>query len=474
MKNMWAKASPQRKKTTVMIAAIGVVGVVSWGLVAMTQDNSVGPRKNARPVSHELLTVRDPKSLGIDGLKAEIDQIKKQLREVIDMNRDIQSRAANQPSSASSAAAASPDMPASEDMTPEDRAALERIRNAPNANAPAGRTPAGRTPSGGSRQGSAPRMGNQAPSLEGAETTAPSGPAPYKLEIKSYGEKEEEDGAKVAKKDEYPGVESVGGKKNAKNSRFVLPAGAIMEGVLLTGLDAPTASHARQNPFPALVRIKHEALLPNRWRTDIRECFVMASGYGDLASERAYLRAEAISCVRDDGTIMESTMDGFASGEDGKNGIRGRLVSKQGQMMAQALMGGFLQGIANIYKPARVPQLTLSTGNGSTGTDSYNRPDPSMALEEGIAGGMQTAAKAVADFYIDMARNTFPIIEIDAGRKVSFIVGRSVNVTSRNAMQQQQRGGMMNSTMNYMQNGPVGRAVNQVMGNGQAATLYQP
>lgn len=465
MKDMWAKATPQQKKTTVMIAAIGVVGAVSWGLVAMTQDGSTGPRKNARPVSHELLTVRDPKSLGIDGLKAEMDQMKKQLREVIDMNRDIQSRAANQPSST---AAASPDMPASEDMTPEDRAALERIRNAPNANAPAGRAP-----SGGNRQGSAPRMGNQPPSLEGVEAT-PSSPAPYKLEIKSYGEKEEEDGAKVAKKDEDSGVESVGGKKNAKNSRFVLPAGSIMEGVLLTGLDAPTASHARQNPFPALVRIKHEALLPNRWRTDIRECFVMASGYGDLASERAYLRAEAISCVRDDGTIMESTMDGFASGEDGKNGIRGRLVSKQGQMMAQALMGGFLQGIANIYKPARVPQLTLSTGSGNTGTDSYSRPDPSMALEEGVAGGMQTAAKAVADFYIDMARNTFPIIEIDAGRKVSFIVGRSVNVTSRNAMQQQQRGGLINSTMNYMQNTPVGRAVNQVMGNGQAPSLYQP
>lgn len=454
MKDMWAKASPQQKKTTVVIAAIGVVGVVSWGLVAMTQDNTSGPRKNARPVSHELLTVRDPKSLGIDGLKAEMDQMKKQLREVIDMNRDIQSRAANQPSSA---AAASPDMPESEDMTPEDRAALERIRNAPNANAPAGRAP------------SAPRMGNQAPSLEGVETT-PSGPAPYKLEIKSYGEKEEEDGAKVAKKDEDSGVESVGGKKNAKNSRFVLPAGSIMEGVLLTGLDAPTASHARQNPFPALVRIKHEALLPNRWRTDIRECFVMASGYGDLASERAYLRAEAISCVRDDGTIMESTMDGFASGEDGKNGIRGRLVSKQGQMMAQALMGGFLQGIANIYQPARAPRLTLNP----SGTDTYTRPDPSMALEEGVAGGMQTAAKAVADFYIDMARNTFPIIEIDAGRKVSFIVGRSVNVTSRNAMQQQQHGGLINSTMNYMQNTPVGRAVNQAMGNGQAPSLYQP
>ncbi len=29
---------------------------------------------------------------------------------------------------------------------------------------------------------------------------------------------------------------------------------------------------ARQQPTPALVRIKHDALLPNRFRADVREC----------------------------------------------------------------------------------------------------------------------------------------------------------------------------------------------------------
>jgi conjugal transfer pilus assembly protein TraB len=123
---------------------------------------------------------------------------------------------------------------------------------------------------------------------------------------------------------------------------------------------------------------------------------------------------------------MEATLDAFATGEDGKNGVRGRIVSKQGSMIAQSLMGGFIQGVANIYQPARIPQLTLNSGGSS-----YGRPNPSMAVQEGIAGGIQSAGKAVADFYIDMARNTFPIIEVDAGRKVTFVVSRSVSVSAK-------------------------------------------
>jgi conjugal transfer pilus assembly protein TraB len=54
----------------------------------------------------------------------------------------------------------------------------------------------------------------------------------------------------------------------------MIPAGSIVSGVLLTGMDAPTGSGARQDPFPATIRINKEAILPNRFRADIRECFM--------------------------------------------------------------------------------------------------------------------------------------------------------------------------------------------------------
>ncbi|MGQ3825638.1 TrbI/VirB10 family protein, partial [Pseudomonas alliivorans] len=111
-----------------------------------------------------------------------------------------------------------------------------------------------------------------------------------------------------------------------------LPAGSILSGVLVTGMDAPTGKQAQRDPFPSLIRIKSEAILPNRFRADFRECFMIAGGWGDLSSERAYMRAERLSCVRNDGSVLEASVEAYATGEDGKAGLRGRLVSKQGQI----------------------------------------------------------------------------------------------------------------------------------------------
>jgi len=69
----------------------------------------------------------------------------------------------------------------------------------------------------------------------------------------------------------------------------LIPAGSILRGVLLSGMDAPTGRQSRRDPCPALARIKHDAILPNRFRADVRECFLALAGYGDLGSERAYL-----------------------------------------------------------------------------------------------------------------------------------------------------------------------------------------
>ena len=80
---------------------------------------------------------------------------------------------------------------------------------------------------------------------------------------------------------------------------------------------------------------------PNRFRADVRECFLIVSGYGDLSSERAYLRGETFSCVREDGGVIEAKLDAYAVGEDGKAGVRGRVVSKQGQIIAKSMMAGF-------------------------------------------------------------------------------------------------------------------------------------
>ncbi|NMU75841.1 conjugal transfer protein TraB, partial [Vibrio parahaemolyticus] len=104
-------------------------------------------------------------------------------------------------------------------------------------------------------------------------------------------------------------------KDNKDDESIYLPSGSILTGVLINGMDAPTSQGARRDPFPSTLRIQKEAILPNRFRADVRECFLIVSGYGDLSSERAYLRGETFSCVRDDGGVIEAKLDSYAVGE---------------------------------------------------------------------------------------------------------------------------------------------------------------
>ncbi|MEA3642596.1 MAG: TraB/VirB10 family protein [Lamprobacter sp.] len=202
-----------------------------------------------------------------------------------------------------------------------------------------------------------------------------------------------------------------------------IPARSILRGVLLSGLDAPTGRAARQDPYPALLRLKHTAILPNRYRADVRECFLLVGGYGDLGSERVYLRAESINCVRHDGRTLEVAVDGYAVGEDGKVGVRGRLVNKQGQVIGQALQVSFLQGFSQLF--STVPAATVATGSGAV---PFQQVFSGAAMQGAMLSGTGEALERLAEYYLDMAENLFPVLEVDAGRGIEVILNRGVGL----------------------------------------------
>jgi len=204
----------------------------------------------------------------------------------------------------------------------------------------------------------------------------------------------------------------------------LIPAGSILRGILLSGMDAPTGRQSRRDPYPALARIKHDAILPNRFRADVRECFLVLAGYGDLGSERAYLRTEAITCVRRDGGAIEVPIDAYATGEDGKVGVRGRVVSKQGKLIAQAMMASFVEGFSKMF--STVPVATLSTTAGQS-TPFQNVMTP-QALQGAAVSGAGNALDRLANFFMDMAEEMFPVIEIDAGRSIEFVLNRGATL----------------------------------------------
>ncbi len=207
---------------------------------------------------------------------------------------------------------------------------------------------------------------------------------------------------------------------NARTVSTFLPV-SFTRGRLLGGLDAPTGGQAQSNPHPVLIRLSDNSVLPNRFRAEYRECFVIAAGYGDISSERAYMRTESLSCVRGDGAALEAKIQGSIFGEDGKVGVRGRLVTKQGQMLANALLAGVVSGIGQGLATSSTEYSTspLGTVASTSGAEAYRA---------GLGNGVGKALDRLAQYYIKLAENTFPVIEVDAGREVDVVITKGVRI----------------------------------------------
>ncbi len=206
-----------------------------------------------------------------------------------------------------------------------------------------------------------------------------------------------------------------------RDARRYIPSGAFTRAILLGGLDAPTGGQSQRNPQPVLLRLVDNAVLPNHFRSKIKECFVVGAGYGDVSSERAYIRTESLSCVTRDGTAIDVPIKGYVAGEDGKAGMRGRLVSKQGQLLANALLAGVASGIGQAFQQSSTTMSVSPLGATST-------VEPGKQFEAGFGTGVGKALDRLAQYYISLAEKVFPVIEIDAGRTVDVVITQGISL----------------------------------------------
>ncbi|MCR2103973.1 TraB/VirB10 family protein [Campylobacter upsaliensis] len=207
-------------------------------------------------------------------------------------------------------------------------------------------------------------------------------------------------------------------QKEKKTKRHIIPTGSIVKAVLLSGMDAPTMTQAKTEPLPVLMKVTELSILPNSYAYDIQDCFLMGEGYGDLTSERAYIRVNNISCVTNKGQKIDMVMKGAATGEDGKLGLRGEVVTKQGALLARTLIAGFLQGVGESF--ANKNQIVTQNGFGGT-TTTNGTMNAGESLQAGAFEGLSKSAEKLADFYLKMADQVTPVIEISAGREVNII-----------------------------------------------------
>ena len=206
-----------------------------------------------------------------------------------------------------------------------------------------------------------------------------------------------------------------------------IAAGSVMSAFLLTGLDAPTGSKADANPIPVLMRIKLEARMPNYAYADVMDCHLIGAAYGDLASERVNIRGEKVSCTLHNGQVFDGSTKFFVTGEDGKNGIRGRLVNRSGKMLARTAYASIAQGITGVLaSKAGGTTVNLGGAGGTAGTGEN--------VSLGTAFGYNAATTAgqgfqrLGDYYMNLAEQTFPVIEISNGRWVDVVLTDTMEV----------------------------------------------
>jgi conjugal transfer pilus assembly protein TraB len=58
----------------------------------------------------------------------------------------------------------------------------------------------------------------------------------------------------------------------------------------------------------------------------------------------------------------------------------------------------------------------------------FQRPDTSQSLEAAGWSGASDAMDRLADYYVELAEQRVPVIEVDAGRQIDIILTRGVSL----------------------------------------------
>lgn len=210
-----------------------------------------------------------------------------------------------------------------------------------------------------------------------------------------------------------------------KKGRIIYLPPSFMEAKLLTGFDASTSGKGTNNPEPLLLRIQTPAVLPNDIKANLAGCFVIAEAVGRLDKERADVRLVSLSCLSNEGkAIIDTQVKGFVTDSDSKVGLSGRVVSKMGAATARTIAAGFFGGMGDMLKSSATTQSTSALGSTTT-------IDSGQVAKHSIGGGLSEGAASLHDFYLSLAKQATPVIEVGASKKITVVISEGKELKIR-------------------------------------------
>ncbi len=213
-------------------------------------------------------------------------------------------------------------------------------------------------------------------------------------------------------------------KAEDKNVLFEIPAGTVVKCVLVSGADCSVAVQKPTGPNMVLLRPLDNGKLPWNVRVRLKGSVIIGNAIGDISTERVYIRTERLTLVERNGSFVETEVSAYVSGEDGREGMRGVVVDKSGQIITRAAFAAFLQGIGQTVQ-ATLNNQTIE--KLSQIGDSKTILDLDLLRNSTLSGG-STALTKLSDYYIKRSEQLQPAIQIAAGRVVDVVFLKTIKV----------------------------------------------
>lgn len=214
-------------------------------------------------------------------------------------------------------------------------------------------------------------------------------------------------------------------KKTDPQKGISLPP-SFMDASLLTGVIAPTAEAAKGRPIPMLIRIKDLAVLPNEVKADLKGCFVIADGEGMLAMERVEARLVNLSCITKSGdAIIDQPVSGWVVDADARPGLKGRVVAKFGSHLARTFIAGFMEGFGEAFE---LSVSELSSNYWGQETRRLKDTSTGTLATAGTGRGIARSAESLQEFYLRLAEQSLPVIEVGPKRNITIIISEGTEL----------------------------------------------
>ena len=212
-------------------------------------------------------------------------------------------------------------------------------------------------------------------------------------------------------------------------SRDYLPPNSYAPATVIVGVDASTGVTSQSDPLPVVLRITGPArsvLRGNRLlTTDLTGCLVNGAARGDLSAEKVYVKLVRMTYAQPGGRFAVSEVKGFIAFA-GKSGVRGRVVSREGSLVSQALLAGIVGGFGRGFS-ANANGIFA----GQVGSDGKREAlSPTDILAGGFGQGAGEAADTVSKYLIERAEQYQPVVEMPTGIEVEIVFLDGVHVRS--------------------------------------------